>query len=168
MLNMTAPHLKEALSPDGLREITAEKFQEICMGVHAIKDYSRRVANKAVALPEGTAYTVAQKVAALSARIWNDRSSAGGRLRELLQYVLYDGPAELLPERLWRGVNDPKWKIDGLGISALGETVRLGIAGTVSTQERPHLKGPEISRLRCNGARGVNGLSAIPLARPDC
>ena len=123
MLNVTAPYLKAALSPDGLREITAEKFQEICMGVHAIKDYSRRVANKAVALPEGTAYTVPQKVAALSARIWNDRSSAGDRLRKLLQHVLHDGPAELLPERLWQGVNDPRWKIDGLGISALGEIV---------------------------------------------
>jgi len=123
MLNVTAPHLKAALSPDCLSQITAEKFQEICMGVHAIKDYSRRVANKAVALPEGTPYTVPQKVAALSARIWNDRSSAGDRLRALLQYVLHDGAAELLPERLWQGVNDAKWKIDGLGISALGEIV---------------------------------------------
>ena len=123
MLNTTVPFLQAALSPDGISEMTAEKFQEICIGVHAIKDYSRRVANKAVALPEGTPYSIPQKVAALSTRIWNDRSSEGGRVRDLLHYVLHGGPAELLPERLWQGVNDPKWKIDGLGISALGEIV---------------------------------------------
>jgi hypothetical protein len=123
MLNTTAPYLQSALSPDGLSGITAAKFQEICMGVHAIKDYSRRVANKAVALPEGTPYTIPEKVAALSTRIWNDRSSNGGRVRYLLRYVLHDGTHEQLPERLWQGVNDPKWKIDGLGISALGEIV---------------------------------------------
>lgn len=123
MLNTTAPRLQTALSPDSLRAMTAEAFQEICMGVHAIKDYSRRVANKAVALPEGTPYTIPEKVAALSTRIWNDRSSGGDRVRDLLLYVLYDGSNELLPERLWQGVNDPKWKIDGLGISALGEIV---------------------------------------------
>lgn len=123
MLNTTAPYLQAALSPDGLSEMTVQKFKEICMGVHAIKDYSRRVANKAVALPEGTAYTIPRKVAALSACIWNDRSSKGDRVRDLLRYMLHDGPPELLPERLWQGVNDPKWKIDGLGISALGEIV---------------------------------------------
>jgi len=36
---------------------------------------------------------------------------------------MHGGPTELLPERLCQGVNDPKWKIDGLGISALGEIV---------------------------------------------
>jgi hypothetical protein len=30
---------------------------------------------------------------------------------------------EQLPERLWQAVTDPKWKIDGLRISALGELV---------------------------------------------
>jgi len=62
MLNTTVPFLQAALSPDGISEMTAEKFQEICIGVHAIKDYSRRVANKAVALPEGTPPRVAASV----------------------------------------------------------------------------------------------------------
>ena len=101
-----------------------DEFCEICMGVHAIKDYARRVPNKSVGLPDtGGRYTIAQKVAALSERIWNDQSSHGGRLRDLLQHVLYGGSDEQLPERLWEAVNDPKWKIDGLGISALGEIV---------------------------------------------
>lgn len=124
MLNDTAPRLRSALSEERLQELTYEQFHEVCSGVHAIIDYSRRVSNKAVGLPtNGTAYTIPEKVAALSRRIWNDQSAGGIQVGQLLLHVLYGGTSELLPERLWLGVSDPKWKIDGLGISALGELV---------------------------------------------
>jgi hypothetical protein len=124
MLNTTSPFLQTALNKEGLASMSYDKFCEVCMGVHAIRDYARRVPNKAVDLPDtGDRYTISQKVTALSARIWNDRSSHGERVRHLLRHVLYGGSDEQLPERLWEAVHDPKWKIDGLGISALGEIV---------------------------------------------
>ena len=124
MLNTTAPFLQSALSEQRLGSMTYAEFQDICMGVHAIKDYARRVSNKAVGLPDnGTRYTIPEKVAALSKRIWSDRSSGGARVSGLFRHVLYGGSSELLPERLWQAVTDPKWKIEGLGISALGELV---------------------------------------------
>lgn len=146
MLNTTAPYLRAALSPNGLETMTPDVFQNVCMGVHAIADYSRRVANKAVSLPEGTPYTIPQKVAALSGRIWNDSSSNGGRVRNLLHYVLHDGSVDHLPERLWNGVNDPKWKIDGLGISALGE-----IVGWALPQQFPPRNGRTSKALKSLG-----------------
>ena len=124
MLNVTAPFLRSALIEEHLKVMTYEQFQEICMGVHAIKDYARRVPNKVVGLPDdGTPYTIPEKVSALSRRIWNDQASSGARVTETFRHILYGGVDEQLPERLWRGVSDPKWKIDGLGISALGEMV---------------------------------------------
>lgn len=124
MLNVTAPLLRSALAEERLAAMTYEQFIRICMGVHAIKDYARRVPNKAVALPDdGTRYTIPEKVAALSKRIWNDRSPTGARVTDLIRHVLYGGAGEQLPERLWQAVRDPRWKFDGLGISALGELV---------------------------------------------
>jgi len=124
MLNITAPFLRMALTEQGLESMTEQGFRNVCMRVHAIKDYARRVPNKAVGLSDnGTHYTILEKVTAFSKRIWNDRSASGGHAREILRYVLYGGSAEQLPERLWQAVNEPKWKIDGLGISALGELV---------------------------------------------
>ena len=124
MLNITAPLLRSSLTAERLGSMTHAEFQDICLGVHAIKDYARRVPNKAVSLADdSTPYTIPEKVAALSKRIWNDRSSGGARVSDLLQHVLYGGSNEQLPERLWQAVTDPKWKIDGLGISALGELV---------------------------------------------
>ena len=124
MLNVTALFLRSALAEERFATMTCQQFQAICMRVHAIKDYARRVPNKAVGLlDDGTQYTIPEKVSALSKRIWNDQTSSGARVNELFQYILYDGADEQLPERLWQGVTDPEWKIAGLGISALGEMV---------------------------------------------
>lgn len=124
MLNETAPVLKSALTEEAIDQMNADAFREICMGIHSIKDYSRRVANKQVGLKEdGTKYTIPEKVEALSNRIWNDTSAGGYDVAQLLKFVLYGGPEAEVPERLWLGVHEPKWKIDGLGISALGELV---------------------------------------------
>lgn len=124
MLNNTAPMLRAALAEDAIDKLTYQGFREICMGVHAIKDYARRVANRAVALREdGTKYTVPEKVDALSKRIWEAESAGGNSVVSLLKFIIHDGSEAELPERLWLAVHDPKWKIDGLGISALGELV---------------------------------------------
>ncbi|WP_127900557.1 phospholipase D-like domain-containing protein [Solirhodobacter olei] len=124
MLNITAPKLRSALSKENLKTLDENGFRMICMGVHAIKDYARRVANKSVGLPESKIpYTIPQKVDALSARIWRERSEGGTDVRQLLAHILYGGPNDKLPERLWQGFSDPRWKLEGLGISALGELV---------------------------------------------
>jgi hypothetical protein len=124
MLNTTAPFLQNALSEAALAGMDESIFQDICFGVHSIKDYARRVPNRAVGLPENeTRYTIPQKVIALAHRIWNAKSAGGYRVDELLRSILYGGSDEQLPERLWRAVSDPAWKIEGLGISALGELV---------------------------------------------
>ena len=124
MLNITAPYLRAALAENRLGSMTYEEFHNICKSVHAIKDYARRVRNRAVGLPDsGARYTIPEKVAALSKRIWNGRASNGARVCDLLQHVLYGGASEQLPERLWQGVSGSEWKIERLGISAIGELV---------------------------------------------
>ncbi len=124
MLNSTAPMLREALTAEAIDEMGYEDFHEICKGIHSIKDYARRVANKAVGLQEdGTKYKIPEKVNALSKRIWGDKSAGGNDVKQLLKFILYGGPEAQLPERLWTTVHEPNWKIEGLGVSALGELV---------------------------------------------
>jgi hypothetical protein len=123
MLNVTAPALQAALAEPRLAVMSYSEFRQVCGGVYAIADYSRRVSNKAVNLPDGTPYTMPQKIDALTARIWNDQGANGARVRSLLHYILYGGPFNELPERLWQGIDSPNWKVERLGISALGELV---------------------------------------------
>ena len=123
MLDVTAPFLRLALAEDQVLNMSYEQFRKICMGVHAIKDYARRVPNAKVGIADGRPYTIPEKVAALSRRIWNDSESNGTRVRQLVHNILYGGTEENLPERLWQTIADSNWKIDGLGISGLGELV---------------------------------------------
>lgn len=123
MLNVTAPALQASLTEARIASMTYSEFRAVCGGVHAITDYSRRVPNKAVNLPEGKPYTIPQKLDALAGRIWNDQGEGGVRVRALLRHILYEGAPDQLPKRLWQAIDDPKWKVDGLGISALGELV---------------------------------------------
>nr|MBI1231877.1 phospholipase [Cytophagales bacterium] len=124
MLNERSPFLRELLSQDKIQSMEYKDFKAVCENVFAITDYSRRVPNKLVSLPDdGTQYSIPQKVDALSKTIWADRSGNGSRIDQILSFVLYGGSSAQLPERLWDAVSDSAWKIDGLGISAFGEIV---------------------------------------------
>lgn len=146
MLNVTAPFLRSTLENGEIENMTYETFREVCMGVHAIRDYSRRVRNRAVQLSDDRPYTIPEKVEALSRRIWNDDMSDGGRVKSLLQYILYEGKDDELPERLWNGITDSRWAIDGLGVSALGELV-----GWVRSDRFPPRNGRTSKALRSLG-----------------
>jgi hypothetical protein len=124
MLNERAPFLQHILSRDEINKMTGDDLQNICSRVNAIRDYARRVRNASVSLPDnGTSYTIDQKVEALAKRIRNSRSGNGSSVVEALSYVLYGGSDSELPERLWDAFTTPDWKIDGFGVSAIGEIV---------------------------------------------
>ena len=42
---------------------------------------------------------------------------------EALPYVLYGGSDRELPESVWNAFTTPDWRIDALGVSAIGEIV---------------------------------------------
>jgi hypothetical protein len=131
MLNTTAPFLRDVLTESELSNLDEGRLREIFSGVHSIKGYAKRARNTSVGLQaSGTTYTVPQKVDALARRIWGTTSAYGKRVDETLLMLLYGGPSEELPNRLWDAVHDPKWKIEGLGISALGEIVGWALPDT--------------------------------------
>ena len=68
-------------------------------------------------------YTIPQKLDALTAHIWNSKAENGSSVTGVITYILYGGPDDLLPERRWEAVADPKWKLECMGISAYGELV---------------------------------------------
>ncbi len=130
-LNEKVPYLRAALSERSLTSLDSAKFYEICKRVNAIWEYSRRVSNKTVGLPDnGSSYTMEDKLKALSRKIWNENTSDGKAVASVLNFILYEGNRDQLPERLWQSIFDPKWKIPGLGISSLGEIVGWALPDT--------------------------------------
>jgi hypothetical protein len=122
-LNDWAPLLKDLLSEENLSRLDEGGLIEIFMRIHAIRDHARRVANKVLGLPDGKPYSIDEKAIALARYAYRARSGNGQTISQLLQYVLYGGSQDELPERLWDAVTNPDLKIDHFGLSALGELV---------------------------------------------
>lgn len=123
-INVTANRLQEMLKEDSLRRLSQADFRQIAGDVHAMIEFSRRVRNSIVGLQtSGIKYTIPEKLDALSEHIWTAKSENGSRVTDVIHHILYGGPDDLLPERLWDAVADPKWKLECMGISAYGELV---------------------------------------------
>lgn len=123
-VNVVAPMMIALFAEDRLLTVTREEFREkIVANVHAIMEYARRVDNEAVDLPGGRAYSIEEKQDALADFLWAQRNRKGESILQVLHHVLYGGPKDQLPNRLWEAVNDPSKRIERFGISAIGETV---------------------------------------------
>jgi histone H3/H4 len=123
MLNEWAPFLRDMLAAQRLQELSEDDLAEIFKRVHAIADHARRIPNKDVDLPSTRQYSMDEKSNALAAKIFKERSQGGHSFAEVLDHILYGGSLADVPQRLWDGINEPQWKIDHIGRSALGELV---------------------------------------------
>lgn len=123
-INITAQRLQELLSKERLKRMTLPEFREVAESVHAMVEFARRVRNSIVGLQSnGIAYTIPQKLDALTGHIWSSKAENGSGVTEVIAHILYGGSEDLLPGRLWDAVADPKWKLECMGISAYGELV---------------------------------------------
>jgi hypothetical protein len=123
MLIEWAPFLRDALSPDRILQLTASDFEAVCQRVWSIQDHARRVANVTLNLPEGRHYDMETKTKELATFLFARKAKNGSNVLDVLHHVLYDGTDEGLPTRLWDATTDGAWRIDHLGISALGELI---------------------------------------------
>jgi hypothetical protein len=117
-----APFLCDKLSEEKLLSLTKLDFEQICQRVWSIQDHARRVANRTLSLPEGH-YDMETKTKALATFLFEQRAQNGSNVLEVIYHVLYGGRESDLPLRLWDAVSVAAWKIEHLGISALGELV---------------------------------------------
>jgi hypothetical protein len=118
-----APFLRETLSPERLQTLSFAEFSEVCERVWSIQDHARRVSNVTVNLPGNRRYEMSEKTRALAGFLYARKAKNGANVLEVINYVLYDGREDDLPIRLWDAVSDENWRIEHLGISALGELV---------------------------------------------
>jgi hypothetical protein len=63
------------------------------------------------------------KTKALAHYLFERRASNGSNILQTINYVLFDGRIDDVPLRLWDATSEGLWRIDHLGISALGEII---------------------------------------------
>ena len=123
MLFEWAPVLRDALSRDRLMSLSVADFDAVCQRVWSIQDHARRVANATLGLPGGVPYDIPTKTSELSKFLMSRRSGNGSTVLDVINFVLYGGSDDDLPDRLWDATTDPAWRIEHFGISAIGELI---------------------------------------------
>lgn len=123
MLLEWAPFLRESLSSERVLQLSEGEFEEVCQRVWSIQDHGRRVSNVTLNLPGDRRHDMATKTEALAKFLFSRRSKNGSNVLEVINYLLYGGSDEALPTRLWECTTDGPWRIEHLGISALGELI---------------------------------------------
>ncbi len=145
-LNEWAPFVRSMLAPDRVARLGEDDLAAVFLRVHAIRDHARRVANRVVGLPDTRQYSIEEKTRALAAHVHRARTAGGPSAPQVLEHVLYGGPADRLAERLWDAVAEPRLKLDHMGVSAFGE-----IVGWALPDEFPPRNGRTSKALRSLG-----------------
>lgn len=117
-----APMMESRLSRSELPNLSHEDFTEVGKWVYALRDYAFRQSSPSIGLaPNETNYDV--KAEAFARMQYNRKSSQGKSILETIFYVLYGGPDADIAARIWEAAHERKWKIEGMGLSTLGEIV---------------------------------------------
>jgi hypothetical protein len=123
MLYEWAPALRSALSGDRVLKLSEKNFEGVCQRVWSIQDHGRRVGNDILNLSSTTRHPMSTKTKALAHYLFGRRAPNGSSVLETLHYVLYGGNLDDVPLRLWEATGDRPWRIEHLGVSALGEII---------------------------------------------
>jgi hypothetical protein len=123
MLYEWVPFLRRELSVEHLTTLTESDFENVCERVWSIQDHARRVANVTLNLPEDVRHAMATKTKALAHYIFERRAPNGSNVLQTINHVLYGGSIDDVPLRMWDAIADGPWRIEHLGISALGEII---------------------------------------------
>jgi hypothetical protein len=123
MLYEWAPVLRRDLAEDRILRLSEDEFVGVCERVWSIQDHGRRVSNDTLNLPDRLRHSMAVKTKALAHYLYERRAPNGSTVLQTIHHVLYGGNLNDVPLRLWDATGDGQWRIEHLGVSALGETI---------------------------------------------
>jgi hypothetical protein len=124
MLHTWLPHLQDKLGAAKLLTLSKKEFSEVCAHIHAMRDHGLRVSWKSFGL-EGPLpkMSVDERANYFGNWLYDQKSSNGSSVLEVINHVLHDGPRDKTPERIFEACFNHEHKTRHLGVSSLGEMV---------------------------------------------
>jgi len=96
-----APEVRELLSSESLKRMTVEKFEELCLRVHAVRDHAKRVSSTSLGLQQGMHRMQHHDRIRMFARwLFNRKSPDGSTTCQVIDYVLHTGK-DGVPDRIF-------------------------------------------------------------------
>lgn len=123
-----APVHRELLAADRLLAMTETEFVRVARRTHSINNFAKRQRRTDV-LDEGDLDAdpdTERKCDLFCEQLYYRQNLLGWQPPRLLHHLLYGGPSDSVPERLFECVHPPH-KIAGLDLSSLGELIGCGL-----------------------------------------
>lgn len=122
MINEWAPFIAQNLTEQRLGNFTEELFVQVICKVYAFRMYADRAGYVTLGLSEKLpSMTSDARGEFLARRVFKQHSANGEDICSLLRFVLYGGPSEQVPDRIFEARYDPGRNIRHVGLSTLGE-----------------------------------------------
>lgn len=119
-----APLVCSLLGRDKILNLSQEQFVQLCTHIHAMRDHARRLNHETFGVQHGLSSMASEeRVEHFGRWLYVQRSAGGHSTLELFHRVLYGGPRDDAPNRLFDCWSDPAWKIPHVGVSTLGEMI---------------------------------------------
>lgn len=143
---VNAPELQRLLSKDKILTLTDKEFEVVCAKTHATVDHLIKVPMAELGRPDISSMDIPGRLKLFSPMLLNMRNSKGWDIRELLNYVLYEGKDNELWLRLYNAGRNREYHIARYGLNSIGEVV-----GWVRPDVAPPRNGRTSKALRALG-----------------
>lgn len=123
-LYIWAPRIQELTRREKIQHLTIQEFSELCAKIHAFRNHSRQIRYTTLSLkPDEYVTNGEDKIQKGAEWVYNQHSSHGKSVLELIYFTLYSGDNDSMSTRLWEAHRSEHWKIPHFGLSCLGELI---------------------------------------------
>ena len=123
MIEESAPLLRRLLDRNKVLSLTREEWISACERVNAFWTAARQVRNSVLGLPANTKMDQPERAKLVAGWVYDQQAGNESSVLQVVHYVLYGGPIEITPERLWEGAFSHDWHVPQFGLSCLGEMI---------------------------------------------
>jgi hypothetical protein len=92
---------------------------------------ARRISNEHLGVSKSNNLSAEERVSILSDKVSIIKNNEGFSVTDMLYNLIYGGPTELIPERLFDILNGSKYKIPFIAESTMGEIIGWAIPDTM-------------------------------------
>jgi hypothetical protein len=124
MITKWAVELRGYLAKERLKNLKLSEFTELCRRVHAFRNHALRVSHTAMDLAQKLPrMEIDERIELVAEWLFRQTSLKRESPLDAIHWVLYGGPLDQVPKRIFAADYDPTRKIPHMGLSMFGEIV---------------------------------------------
>lgn len=122
-LGEQAPTIRHMLRREYVKNLDSEALSAVFAANHSTDDHVAKIPAEFFGKPAGAYVPLDERIRLFAKRILEQKNKRGESFPELLHYVLYSGPWQQTPDRIFEAAKNPDRKFERIGLNQLAELV---------------------------------------------